>query len=95
MKTITFISLLTILTTFSLAKESKILSSENGRYVLGQISEMRADQYLLDTKNGKVWNIVADKNGNKSLEPIEILDFYYDDKSKKMLPVKLYQPIKN
>lgn len=38
---------------------NKLLASENGRYVFGQISEMRRDQYMLDTRTGKLWKIVA------------------------------------
>lgn len=38
---------------------NKLLTTENGRYVFGQISEMRRDQFMLDTKTGKLWNIVV------------------------------------
>jgi len=31
------------------------LSSAGGRYVFGQISESRRDQYLLDTLTGRLW----------------------------------------
>jgi hypothetical protein len=34
-----------------------ILSSGNGRYVFGQISEYRRDQYLLDTQTGRLWTL--------------------------------------
>lgn len=41
------------------AKESaKVLSSASGRFVFGQISEYRRDQYLLDTQTGRLWQIV-------------------------------------
>jgi hypothetical protein len=36
----------------------KVLSSASGRYVFGQISEYRKDQYLLDTQTGRLWRIV-------------------------------------
>jgi len=42
---------------------NKLLTTENGRYVFGQVSEMRRDQYMLDTKTGKLWNIVAATTG--------------------------------
>lgn len=42
---------------------NKSLSSENGRYVYGQISEMRRDQYMLDTKTGKLWNLMSTFTG--------------------------------
>ena len=31
------------------------LSAPGGRYVFGQISESRRDQYLLDTQTGRLW----------------------------------------
>lgn len=31
------------------------LSATGGRYVFGQISESRRDQYLLDTQTGRLW----------------------------------------
>lgn len=33
-------------------------AGEVGRYVIGQVSDIRADQYLLDTKTGRVWQLV-------------------------------------
>jgi opacity protein-like surface antigen len=30
----------------------------NGRYVFGQISDYRSDQYMLDTQTGKLWRVV-------------------------------------
>jgi hypothetical protein len=37
------------------------LSAPGGRYVFGQISDFRSDQYLLDTQTGRVWQIVLHK----------------------------------
>jgi len=37
--------------------QNKILESSGGRYVFGQISKYRRDQYMLDTKTGRLWNI--------------------------------------
>lgn len=49
------------------------LASGGGRFVLGQISDARADEYLLDTQTGKVWRIVL--NGNSTvLQPIQFAD---------------------
>jgi hypothetical protein len=36
-----------------------VLSSQGGRYVFGQISPMRRDQYMLDTQTGRLWQIVT------------------------------------
>jgi hypothetical protein len=68
--------LLTVLvTSYSFAAEpvkvippqQKTLSTDGGRFVFGQISEMRRDQYMLDTKTGKLWRTVnmflRDKEG--------------------------------
>jgi hypothetical protein len=36
---------------------SRVLGSANGRYVFGQISDFRADKYMLDTQTGRLWTI--------------------------------------
>lgn len=36
----------------------KILSSEGGRFVFGQVSDFRRDQFMLDTKTGKLWKVI-------------------------------------
>jgi len=48
----------------------KSLKYENGRFIFGQISKMRRDQYMLDTYSGRTWQIVADKNDLISLSPV-------------------------
>jgi hypothetical protein len=37
----------------------------SGRYVFGQISEFRADQYMLDTQTGRLWRIVLRRPKNQ------------------------------
>lgn len=37
----------------------KILSSSLGRYVYGQVSDFRADQFMLDTETGKLWRAIC------------------------------------
>ena len=44
--------------------QQKVLSSPNGRYVFGQISDFRRDQYMLDTQTGRLWQIVLRKAKN-------------------------------
>lgn len=39
----------------------KILASENGRFVFGQVSHHRQDQFMLDTKTGRLWQLVERK----------------------------------
>lgn len=38
-----------------------VLSASGGRFVFGQISEYRRDQYLLDTHTGRVWQVACQK----------------------------------
>ena len=37
--------------------QQEILSSENGRFVFGQISDASKDQFMLDTVTGRLWRI--------------------------------------
>ena len=37
--------------------KQEVLSSENGRFVFGQISESSKDQFMLDTVTGRLWRI--------------------------------------
>ncbi|HBF42126.1 MAG TPA: hypothetical protein DDW42_00565 [Desulfobacteraceae bacterium] len=37
--------------------QNKILSSENGRFIFGQISDSSKDQFMLDTLTGRLWRI--------------------------------------
>ena len=46
------------------------LSSDNGRFVFGQISEFSRDQYMLDTQTGMLWQIVISENKTLSLQPV-------------------------
>lgn len=42
-----------------LGKGPGVLSTPGGRYVFGQISEGRIDQYLLDTQTGRLWTFIT------------------------------------
>lgn len=37
--------------------QQKLLSSANGRFVFGQISDSSKDQFMLDTFTGRLWRI--------------------------------------
>ena len=37
--------------------KQKVLSSDNGRFVFGQISGSSKDQFMLDTATGRLWRI--------------------------------------
>lgn len=58
---------------------NKVLANANGRYVFGQVSEFRRDQYLLDTQTGRLWVIVADKENNSKLQPIAFVQIWGDE----------------
>lgn len=50
--------------------------SESGRFVLKQISSMRRDQYMIDTKTGRVWALVAfgpESNPEMRFQPVKYL----------------------
>ncbi|GAC1664436.1 MAG: hypothetical protein PVS3B2_00060 [Candidatus Dormibacteraceae bacterium] len=49
-------------------------SDGNGRFVFGQVSDFRADRFMLDTKTGRLWQLVVDKESNYHLELVP-----YDD----------------
>jgi len=59
--------------------QQKILSSPNGRYVFGQISDFRRDQYLLDTQAGRLWQMVVDKEGKNKLQPVPFIQIWGDE----------------
>ena len=39
--------------------QQKVLSSDNGRFIFGQISGSGKDQFMLDTATGRLWRIGA------------------------------------
>jgi hypothetical protein len=60
-----------------------VLSSQGGRYVFGQISPARRDQYMLDTQTGRLWQIVTstykrDDGSEGSFEMLQTIS--YDQK---------------
>lgn len=60
MKKVLAIALMVISTmSHSQASQDPIgqLSASGGRYVLGQISSFRRDQFMLDTQTGRVWTL--------------------------------------
>ena len=51
-------------------QNNQVLSSVNGRFVFGQVSDFRRDQYLLDTQTGRLWQIVETENKQQILQPV-------------------------
>jgi hypothetical protein len=49
------------------------LSSPGGRYVFGQISTFRSDQYLLDAQTGRMWKLACIKGDGVSCEAAGLL----------------------
>lgn len=58
----------------------QVLTATGGRFVFGQVSEQRADQFMLDTQTGMLWQKVKDKDGSYLLQPVWYLD-EFDHKS--------------
>lgn len=79
MKRLLFLVPLLLVPIFSFSATG-VLNSDSGRYVFGQISDTRKDQYLLDTKTGKLWNMLVDEKGNSYLYPVLIKSVVYDKK---------------
>lgn len=56
----------------------KTLSLDSGRFVFGQLSELRRDQYMLDTKTGRLWQKVIAKVGKPGEETeVSVLEPIY------------------
>ena len=48
-----------------------VLSTANGNYVFGQTSQMRSDQFMLETKTGRLWMLTNNsKAGGLALIPV-------------------------
>jgi hypothetical protein len=63
--------------------QNKVLGNSSGRFVFGQISDFRSDQFLLDTQTGRLWQIVVDDKKSKSLQ---IVPFNHVDGSVSIVP---------
>jgi hypothetical protein len=58
--------------TSSTTSHEGVLASVNGRYVFGQVSPLRADQFMLDTQTGRLWQLMAATNNPEiGLVPIK------------------------
>lgn len=53
-----------------IVKEHRILCSEYGRYVFGQISDSSKDQFMLDTYTGRLWRIAVTSDVGIHLTPV-------------------------
>ena len=81
-KLITLVTLIAVSSAYIYAEpvevippENKTLSSGNNRFVYGQISQNKIDQYMLDTHTGRLWVIVTSGNDERRrLEPVPYVD---------------------
>jgi hypothetical protein len=69
--------------------EPKLLSSENGRFVFGQISPSSKDKFMLDTWSGRLWRIA--ESGEIGLF-LRAVPYRIGDGEYKPLPEKLPGP---
>ncbi|MBW2610294.1 MAG: hypothetical protein JRC68_08110 [Deltaproteobacteria bacterium] len=51
--------------------QHKVLSSENGRFIFGQISDSGKDQFMLDTVSGRLWRIAESGTVGIFLKPVK------------------------
>jgi hypothetical protein len=50
--------------------DPKVLSTGNGRFVFGQISESNKDKFMLDTFSGRLWHIAESGEVGIFLRPV-------------------------
>lgn len=73
--------MLIILTqTACFSAETAVPDVNNGRYVMYMNPLVRADQFMLDTKTGKIWQMVKDSSGNVIFQQM-LYDCYKEDKT--------------
>jgi hypothetical protein len=70
-----------------------VLSSRNGRYVFGQVSDSSKDQYMLDTQTGRLWRIGESSDVGTHLKAIPYKDeqgkvFYCPEAAPEQKPKK-------
>lgn len=66
----------------STSPPGSVMSSQGGRFVLGQLSSFRRDQFMLDTQSGRAWTLVCTKTPENdpmgcalwALQPVLYLD---------------------
>jgi len=88
MKLLTFVLLFSVASTAFAADavavkptQQKVLSTPNGRYIFGQVSDFRSDQYLLDTQTGRLWQIVTDKESRTKLQAVPFIQILWGDEA--------------
>lgn len=59
--------------------DSRVLSSSDGRYVFGQVSNFRRDQFLLDTHSGRLWQMVEDDEERSKLQAVPFIQIFGEE----------------
>ncbi|WP_461537494.1 hypothetical protein [Spongorhabdus nitratireducens] len=59
--------------------QQPILGTPSGRYMFGQISDSRSDQFMLDIETGRLWVIEFDAKGNRRLKPVPFVQLYGEE----------------
>lgn len=55
--------------------ETQVLKTEAGRYVFGQVNSSAKNQFMLDTQTGRLWNVLAKRDGpGFVLQPVEYVN---------------------
>jgi hypothetical protein len=74
-KAIVVVFIIALFVSTSFAKDVQQLSSPLGTFVLGQLAtDAKSDKFLLDTKTGKVWHFVFDKDHTAYLVEVPVLE---------------------
>ncbi len=69
--------------------QQQILSSSNGRFVFGQISNSSKDKFMLDTATGRLWRIGESGAIGLFLKPVP----YRDDNGTSSMPPDPAMPL--
>ncbi len=80
MKRIIFLLGIILLFSSNLCFADQPTQVNNGRYVIYQNPQFRGDQFILDTKTGKVWQMVQAKDGSRIWDQM-FFDCYNEDKT--------------
>jgi hypothetical protein len=68
---------------------NKVLATPGGRYVFGQVNDVRSDQFMLDTQTGRLWRIVEEKESGRLL--LQIVRYRLLDGTMAIEPIPVVQ----
>jgi hypothetical protein len=79
-KTLLILSILFVQVACFGADAPNVNNNNNGRYVMYMNPNVRADQFVLDTQTGKIWQMTAGKEGGVVFQQL-LYDCYNNDKT--------------